>query len=124
VVARFRVAGPEVHIGRGYDNDVIVDDLYVAARHVRVFRDESGRLVAEDLGSANGMFRDRAKTRDQRIVIEGERPIRIGHSYLRIRDTSHAVERERVGGPQSRLLPIALVVLLGTAILAIDALKA
>ena len=77
VAARFRVAGPDVHIGRGYDNDVIVDDPYVAARHVRVFRDDDGRLVAEDLGSANGMFLDRAKSRDQRIVIEGERPIRI-----------------------------------------------
>ena len=34
VVARHRCVGPEVHIGRGYDNDVVIDDPYVAARHV------------------------------------------------------------------------------------------
>ena len=25
VAARFRVAGDEAHIGRGYDNDVVID---------------------------------------------------------------------------------------------------
>ena len=38
VVARVRIVGEEAIIGRGYDNDVIVDDPYVAARHLRVFR--------------------------------------------------------------------------------------
>jgi len=46
ITARVRTASPEVRIGRGYDNDVIVDDPYVAARHLRVFRDEAGQLVA------------------------------------------------------------------------------
>jgi hypothetical protein len=59
VAARLRVAGEEACIGRGYDNDGVVDDPYVAARHVRVFRHEAGRLVAEDAGSKNGMFLDR-----------------------------------------------------------------
>jgi hypothetical protein len=123
VAARFRFADAEVHIGRGYDNDVIVDDPYVAARHVRVFRDDGGRLVAEDLGSQNGMFLDRGKRRETCIVIDGERPIRIGHSYVRIREASHAVERERVGAPQARAWPMALAAALGVVVLAIDALK-
>ena len=118
VAARFRFAGPDVRIGRGYDNDVILDDPYVAARHMRVFRDDAGRLVAEDMGSANGMFLDRDNGRQQRIVIDGERPIRIGHTCLRIRETGHAVEPERVAGPEVRILPIALSVV----ILAIEAL--
>jgi hypothetical protein len=122
VAARYRFAGPEVHIGRGYDNDVIVDDPFVAARHLRVFRDESGRLVAEDLGSAGGMFLDRDKSRHERIVIDGERPIRIGHTHLRIRDANHAVARERVGRPPARSLPIALAAALGAIILGIEAL--
>ena len=86
VAARFRIADQEVRIGRGYDNDVIVDDPYVAARHLRVFRDEAGQLVAEDLGSANGTFLYPDKRRQPRIVIDGDRPIRIGHTDLRIRD--------------------------------------
>ena len=63
------------------------------------FATSPGELVAEDVGSANGMFLDGSKGRHERIVIDGERPIRIGHTYLRIRETSHAVERERVARP-------------------------
>jgi hypothetical protein len=122
VTARFRCAGPVVRIGRGYENDVIVDDPYVAANHVAVFRDGTGRLIAEDSGSANGMFLDRDGNRQERIVIDGERPIRIGHTYIRIREARHAVERERVGRPESRAAPIVLVVALGVVILGIEAL--
>jgi len=123
VAARFRCAGPEVRIGRAYDNDVVVDDPYVAAAHVRVFRDEAGRLVAEDIGSLNGMFLDRDRKRHERIVIDGERPIRIGRTYLRIREAGHAVPHERAARPEARALPVVLVVVLGALILGIDALS-
>jgi hypothetical protein len=122
VTARLRCAGPVVRIGRGYENDVVLDDPYVAANHVGVFRDDTGRLVAEDSGSVNGMFLDRDNTRQERIVIDGDRPIRIGHTYIRIREASHAVERERVGRPESRALPIVLAAVFGAVILGVDAL--
>jgi FHA domain-containing protein len=96
VVSRVRINSPELSIGRGYDNDVVVDDPYVAARHVRVFHDEAGQLVAEDLDSANGLYLDRSKSRSARVVIDGVKPIRIGHTYLRIREIGHVVERERL----------------------------
>jgi FHA domain-containing protein len=123
VAARHRFSGPEVRIGRGYDNDLIVDDPFVAVQHVRVFRDDGGRLVAEDIGSVNGMFLDRDKGRQARIVIDGERPIRIGHSYLRIRETSHLMPRERSGRLEGRAMPIALGAALGAAILGLQALS-
>jgi Inner membrane component of T3SS, cytoplasmic domain len=123
IAARFRIAGPEVRIGRGYDNDVIVDDPYVAARHLRVFRDETGQLVAEDLGSANGTFLDGGKSRLATMVIDGRQPIRIGQTFLRVRDLGHAVEPERLARSQWRILPVALAVALAVAILGIDALK-
>lgn len=123
IAARFRIAGPEVRIGRGYDNDVIVDDPYVAARHLRVFRDETGQLIAEDLGSANGTFLDGGKSRFATMVIDGRQPIRIGQTFLRVRDLDHAVEPERLARPQWRILPVVLVVALAVAILGIDALK-
>ena len=103
IAARFRIAAPEARIGRGYDNDVIIDDPYVAAQHLRVFRDDAGQLVAEDLGSANGTFLDGGRSRLARIVVDGKHPIRIGQTCLRIREIHHEVERERVarrsGGP-------------------------
>jgi FHA domain-containing protein len=108
VAARFRCAGPEIRIGRGYDNDVVVDDPYVAAHHMRIFRDETGALVAEDVGSVNGMFLQGDKNRHHRIVVDGKRPIRIGHTALRIRETSHPVAAERVTGTPGGTRVIAL----------------
>jgi pSer/pThr/pTyr-binding forkhead associated (FHA) protein len=105
VVARHRCDGAEVRIGRGYDNDVIVDDPYVAPHHLRVFRDEDGRLVAEDLGSANGLYTGDGERREKRIAIDGDRPLRIGRTQLRIRESSHVVAPERAAAPVARRWP-------------------
>src|SRR6202048_5276233 len=102
ITARFRIAVPEACIGRGYDNDVIVDDPYVAARHLRIFRDETGQLVAEDMGSVNGTFLDGGNSRLARIMIDGGHPIRIGRTYLRICEFSHVVGGERIVRPERR----------------------
>ena len=123
VAARFRIAASEVRIGRGYDNDVVIDDPYVAAQHLRVFRRDDGHLVAEDVGSANGTFIDGNKTRLSGFVVDGKQPIRIGQTYLRIRDVNHAVEAERLASPERHLLPIILAVILALSVLAVDALK-
>jgi hypothetical protein len=126
VTARFRINARELSIGRGYDNDVIVDDPYVAARHVRVFHDEAGQLVAEDLGSANGMYLDRnngKKSRLERTVVEGNVPIRIGQTFIRIRETSHAVEPERPVGSTGRLAPLVAAVVLGLGLLGFGAVS-
>ena len=122
VAGRSRFDRSEITIGRGYDNDVIVDDPYVAAQHVRIFRDESGRLVAEDLGSANGLYLEKSKGRCTRVVLDGVQPIRIGQTLLRIRETSHAVEPERLVGSERRSLQIGAAIGLGLFLLGIDAL--
>ena len=123
IATRFRVSSAEVRIGRGYDNDVIVDDPYVAANHLRVFRDEEGRLVAEDLGSTNGTFLDGGKARLPRILVDGQQPIRIGQTYLRVRDTAHAVEPERVGPPSRNVLPVVAAVVLAIVVLGLEAMR-
>ncbi len=123
IAARFRIAASEARIGRGYDNDVIIDDPYVAAQHLRVFRDEAGQLVAEDLGSTNGTFLDGGRKRLTRIVVDGKHPIRIGKTDLRIREIHHEVERERVAAPEWRTLPVATVAALGASLLGLSALQ-
>ena len=95
VVSRVRIAGDQATIGRGYDNDVIVDDSYVAAHHLLILRDESGQFVAKDLGSVNGTFLDGSKGRIAHLAIDGGKPLRIGQTLLRIRTGDHAVEPER-----------------------------
>jgi hypothetical protein len=123
VAARFRIAAPEAHIGRGYDNDVIIDDHYVAARHLRVFHDEAGQLVAEDLGSANGTFLDGGRERLARFVVDGKQPIRIGKTLLRVRDVTHEVERERLAAPEWGTLPAVAAAALGVSLLGLSALQ-
>ncbi|MCC6473457.1 MAG: FHA domain-containing protein [Burkholderiales bacterium] len=118
VLERRRCEGPQVRIGRSYANDVVIDDPFVAAAHLRVFRDESGSLVAQDLGSANGLFAGHGGTRAERLVLDGEQPIRIGRTYLRIRAAGHAV-------PAERALPVRvyggrMVVALAASIVAIE----
>jgi len=121
VVARHRFAAAELRIGRGYDNDLVLDDPHVAVSHLRVFRDAEGALVAEDVGSANGMFLDRERQRRERIVIGGDEVIRIGAMHLRLRDQSYVVPRERAFAHPKRRWPVAAV--LAAAILGIEALS-
>src|ERR1043166_9033695 len=124
VTARFRCAGPELHIGRGYDNDVVIDDPCVAPRHVRVFRDESGRLMAANAGSRNGIFLEGDRKRYDIVPALGASPIRIGRTIVRIREASHAVPAERPLGRERRILPIVLVAALVLAITGIEILSA
>ena len=123
VIARHRCRGPEIRIGRGYENDVVLDDPYVAPQHLRIRRSEAGGWVAEDLDSANGLFLDHGRDRFGWVEIDGNRPIRIGHTFLRIRETNHAVPRERAGRLEGRAGPVAPGAALGTAILGIQALS-
>ena len=121
VLARHRCAGPEIRIGRGYDNDVVVDDPYVDARHVRIVRDAANVLVAEDVGSVNGLYTDRSPRRVERLVVDGNGLIGIGRSYLRIREAGHDVAPARMARAQALSVPV--LVALGAATLGAEALS-
>ncbi|HLJ20229.1 MAG TPA: FHA domain-containing protein [Stellaceae bacterium] len=106
VVARHRCAGPEIRVGRAYDNDVVLDDPYIAPHHLRIRRSEAGGWIAEDLGSAGGLFLDHARDKFGWVEIDGDRVMRIGHTYLRLRAAGYAVAPERTDPPSSRLWPV------------------
>jgi hypothetical protein len=116
VLARHRSDAAETRIGRAYDNDVVLDDPTVAPHHLRVWRGEDGRLVAEDLGTANGLYVDDTGP-VPRAAVDGDRPLRIGRTLLRIREASHAVAPEREAVPAGQawggalLLAVALIAL-------------
>jgi len=110
VATRVGIAGDEASIGRGYENDVIVDDPYVAACHLRVFRDDAGQLVAEDLGGINGTFLDGSTSRVSRFVIDGGRPIRIGQTLLRVRAHDYSVEPERIAPAERHTLVLVVAI--------------
>jgi FHA domain len=120
ITARHRCRGPVVTIGRGYDNDVVVDDPYVAPAHLRITRDASGSLVAEDLGTTNGLFVDRRRERLQRVRLDGDKLIRIGSTTLRVREGGQPVAPERPYRRNTRSWVAAGI--MGVAIIAIDVL--
>lgn len=107
VVARHRFAASEVRIGRGYDNDLVLDDPAIAVHHLRVYRAETGDLIAEDIGSVNGMFLGGDRRRHERVLLDGDEIIRIGGVQLRVRDAGYGVPRERALQPPALLWPAA-----------------
>ena len=92
----------------------------MAPEHLRLFRDEAGQLVVEDLGSANGIYLNGSAQRLARIIVDGKQPIRIGRTLLRIREGSFAVAPERVGGPERRGWPIVLAAVLSVLLLGLS----
>jgi hypothetical protein len=102
VVSRQRFDRDSVTLGRGYDNDVVLDDPYVAASHVRIVRREDGTLVAEDLGSVNGIQPIDGGEAQREVVLDGNRVVRIGRTLVRARGSEFAVPAERPVGSTVR----------------------
>lgn len=72
----------ETSIGRGIDNDVILADVSVSRKHVRVIRD-GATITLRDLGSGNGSLVNGRKAHVQQLA-EGDR-IEIGETILVLR---------------------------------------
>ncbi len=50
---RFELTAPSVSLGRGEDNDIVVDDPAISRRHL-LFRSDASGVTVEDCGSRNG----------------------------------------------------------------------
>jgi hypothetical protein len=96
-------------IGRGYDNDVIVDDACVAPQHVLLRRDDRGLWTVEDCDTQNGLFDNRGIRHARLVLLNGDTLFRIGHTWLRVRSTDFPVAPERQLLPPQRLWPWLLL---------------
>jgi hypothetical protein len=119
--SRHAAVGGILSIGRGYDNDVVIDDACVAPQHLSLNRDERGIWCAEDRGTQNGLF-DAHGRHHTRLELTGDTLFRIGHTWLRIRGADFPVAPERRLMPPQRLWPWLLllaVFVFGTFVLKI-----
>ena len=66
-------------IGRGQDNNIVVNDTKVSRAHLQIVQDDNGNISVVDLGSANGTYVNGVR-------ITSETPLRTGDE-LRIGDT-------------------------------------
>lgn len=83
VAARVRLETLPAVVGRSYGSTVILDDRYVSPEHLRIARDDAGALVAEDLGSTNGVYDAVSGERVARVVLRPGLPLRVGRSIVR-----------------------------------------
>ena len=94
VLQRQRLAAMPVRLGRGYDNDVIVDDAHCAAHHAVIEAGADGALVLRDLDSRNGVIH-RGK-RVASVTLTGDTVVRLGHTSLRVRSADYPVAAEQI----------------------------
>lgn len=127
VHARHRLERFPASVGRGYGNDVILDDPKVSAEHLRIDRREDGALVLRDVGSHNGTFRVEPWARLVELELTPDTRVSVGDTVLRFRGRSHPVE-DTVVGPapvaprprvfeQPRTFALALAALVGASLL-------
>jgi hypothetical protein len=96
VHARHRLERFPVTVGRGYANDVILDDPKVSTVHLRLERGEGGAVVLRDVGSRNGTFQVEPWAPLAELVLVDDTRVAVGDTVLRFRSRAHAVEVTRI----------------------------
>jgi len=81
-------------VGRGYDMDVILDDPFVAARHLSIEPAADGRFALTDLDSVNGISLPPSGKRMSAAEAGPDDVVRLGHTQIRVRGPSYAVRAE------------------------------
>lgn len=92
VLHRHQVDSLPIRLGRGYDNDFIIDDAFAAPRHALIDADPDGTLILRDLGTRNGVIVK--GRRHASLPVDGDTVMRIGHTSLRVRSADYQVEPE------------------------------
>jgi len=92
VLHRHQVDGLPIRLGRGYDNDFILDDAFAAPRHAVIEAGENGEMVLRDLGTKNGVVHQ--GKRKASLVLTGDTVVRLGHTSLRVRAADFQVKPE------------------------------
>lgn len=77
----YRVEKDAMSIGRGLDNDVVLTDIAVSRRHVRLLR-HGMQVTAQDLGSGNGTLVN--GSRASSVVLGPNDRVEIGNTIFRI----------------------------------------
>lgn len=80
----YRMASSRIRIGRGLDNEIVLDDLLVSRYHAELHATAAGTLEIIDLGTHNGTFVDGRPVVHKAPLHEGSL-VSVGHTLLRLR---------------------------------------
>jgi hypothetical protein len=82
-VREFALEQPVITVGRAGDNQLVLEEISVSRRHARLSV-ESGRLMIEDLGSANGTFIGAQRlAANTPALVSDDQPVRLGDVEIR-----------------------------------------
>lgn len=91
----------EVTVGRADGNAIVLTEGGVSRRHARFYPAEGGRVMVEDLGSANGTFVDGEQIAEPTEV--GPRAqVVIGDYEISVKDSGGAAPRRRAPRPEGQ----------------------
>ncbi len=112
-----------IHVGRGYDNDLILNDPFVCAHHIEIEGMPDGTLTVHDLDSLNGLYAYGSKSKVVSLKLASGERMRIGHSILRYRSEEQPVAATRedrlTTDLVNNLLNSSAIMWLGFALLAL-----
>ena len=71
-IERLKPGGNPVTVGRGRDNDIIIDDRSVSKFHSTIALTQDGKLIVADVGSSNGTFVNDKAIKGRMVVDLGD----------------------------------------------------
>jgi hypothetical protein len=122
VEERHVFARPSARVGRGYDNDVILADPYVAPHHLQISNDLNG-LSVEVLDAAAHSHKGHQALAAGRTSIASGSELVIGRTHLRVYASNHPVPPAQTFERLDQWItaatrPFAVVVCVGVCLLA------
>ena len=89
---RVRLVGNSLSIGRAWGSDVVLQDKFVDAKHLKLTLEEGGVMVLADLATTNGSLVAGKQIRGESTAYRLGDPVRLGDTRLTIFDQSVGVE--------------------------------
>jgi hypothetical protein len=71
-IDRLKPGGNPVTVGRGRDNDIVIDDRSVSKFHSTIALTQDGKLIVADVGSSNGTFVNNKAIKSREVVDLGD----------------------------------------------------
>lgn len=107
VTQRTRLEGDTLRLGRGYGNDLVLDDPRVAPAHLVIHVDPQGGLTARAEGE-HTLIVEGNRTPQREARIDGDSILRIGHTRLRVRTADYPVPERMAAERMASPLPYVL----------------
>jgi len=89
---RVRLVGNSLSIGRAWGSDVVLQDKFIDANHLKLTLEEGGVMVLADLASTNGSLVAGKQIRGEASAYRLGDPVQLGDTRLTIFDQSVGVE--------------------------------